>query len=433
MASLKLACVSARKVPAAACGLDFGTSNSALALPDGNSVRLVALENDATSIPSAIFFATEEPREVFYGRAAVREYLDGTPGRLMRSLKSILGSSLMNESAAIGGVDYKYADIVTAYLRMLRKRAAVAANHAPDAVVLGRPIRFVDDDAKQDCAAQDTLAGCARAAGFRHVEFQFEPIAAAFDYERTITREESVLVIDVGGGTADFTVIRLGPGRRDRAARDEDILANDGIHIAGTDFDSRLNLSWVMPALGYRSVGTRDRVVPSQVYFDLSTWHRINLLYVPKFTSTLRELRTFFTDARLYRRLVHVIEQRLGHELLGRTERAKIELSQVTEANLDLGAIEAGLAVKGTRDALIDLLGGMLARLVEVATATVRAAGLKTADVSTLYFTGGSSGMTALRDAFAQAYPNSRVVIGDLFGSVVAGLGIEAGRRFASR
>ena len=153
----------------AACGLDFGTSNSALSLPDGNSVRLVPLEDDATAIPSAIFFAIESPHEVSYGRAAVREYLNGTPGRLMRSLKSVLGSSLMNELAAIGDRDYKYADIVTAYLRMLRQRACTAADRSLDAVVLGRPIRFVDDDVKQDRAAQDTLAECARAAGFSHV------------------------------------------------------------------------------------------------------------------------------------------------------------------------------------------------------------------------------------------------------------------------
>ena len=127
---------------------------------------------------------------------------------------------------------------------------------------------------------------------------------------------------------------------------------------------------------------------------------------------------------------MHVIEQRLGHELLGRTEAAKIELSQRANAKLDLGAIEAGLTMDGTRDELIELLSDMLARLVDVATATVSAAGLETADVSTLYFTGGSSGMTALRDAFAKAYPDSRVVVGDLFGSVVSGLGIEAGRRF---
>jgi len=189
-------------------------------------------------------------------------------------------------------------------------------------------------------------------------------------------------------------------------------------------------MSWVMPTLGYRTVGAKGRVVPSFVYFDLSTWHRINLLYLPKFLGTLRELQAFFTDPQPYRRLVHVVERRLGHELLGQTEAAKIELSESTHAKLDLGAIEAGLAVAASRAELLELLGDMLARLVEVGTATVTAAGLTKADVSTLYFTGGSSGMTALRDAFAKAYPDSRVVVGDLFGSVVSGLGIDAGRRF---
>lgn len=422
--------MSARNAAASACGFDFGTSNSSLALPQGDSVRLVPLEDEATSIPSAIFFALEDAHDVFYGRAAIREYLDGTPGRLMRSLKSILGTSLMQELAAIGDRDYKYADIVTAYVRTLRQRASALVERPLDAVVLGRPIHFVDDDAKKDRAAQDTLAACARAAGFRHVEFQFEPIAAAFDYERTITREELVLVVDVGGGTADFTVIRLGPDRRERAARAGDILANGGVHVAGTDFDSRLNLSWIMPTLGYRSVGAKGRVVPSLVYFDLSTWHRINLLYAPKFVGTLRELQAYFTDARPYRRLAHVIEHRLGHELLGRTEGAKIELSHATRARIDLAAIEAGLAVTGSREELDVLLRDMLARLVAVGAATVGTAGLATADISTLYFTGGSSGMTALREAFAHAYPDSRIVVGDLFGSVASGLGLEAARRF---
>ncbi len=193
----------------------------------------------------------------------------------------------------------------------------------------------------------------------------------------------------------------------------------------------RSGVSWVMPALGYRSIGAKGRVVPSLVYFDLSTWHRINLLYAPKFVGTLRELQAFFTDPRPYRRLVHVIEHRLGHQLLGQTEAAKIELSHAAHARIDLAAIEAELAVTGSRDELVALLADMLARLVEVGTATVAAAGLAAADVSTLYFTGGSSGMTALRSAFAQAYPGSRAVVGDLFGSVASGLGVEAARRFA--
>ncbi len=413
-----------------ACGLDFGTSNSAVALPAGNGAQLVELEDGATSIPSAVFFVTEPPESIIYGRAAVREYLDGTPGRLLRSLKSLLGSSLMEETTEIGERSIRYVDVVTLYMRTLRERGCAATGQSLTSVILGRPVRFVDDDAKQDRKAQDTLAQCARAAGFRHVEFQLEPIAAAFDYERTIEREEAVLVIDVGGGTADFTVIRLAPNRRNRTDRASDILANDGIHIAGTDFDSRLNLSWVMPVLGYGELGPRGTPVPSLIYFDLSTWHRINLLYAPRFLGTLRELQAFFVDLAPYRRLVKVIERRLGHELLGETEAAKIALSTADTTTLDLYAIDSGLTVTAKRVELLALLGDLLARLVSVGTATVAAAGLTPAQVSTLYFTGGSSGMTALRDAFATAFPDSRVAVGDLFGSVVSGLGIDAGRRF---
>ena len=421
----------ARNADISACGLDFGTSNSALALPAAGSTRLVALEGDAPSIPSAIFFATEHAGDVFYGREAIREYLDGTPGRLMRSLKSVLGSSLMNEQASIGDRSYRYADVITAYLRMLRQRAETATGRPLDAVVMGRPVQFVDDDTKRDRTAQETLAGCARAGGFRHVEFQFEPIAAAFDYERTIARESLVLVVDVGGGTADFTVIRLAPERRERTLRTDDILANGGIHVAGTDFDSRLNLSWIMPTLGYRAVGANGRVVPSSVYFELSTWHRINLLYAPRFIGRLRELRAFFADSTLYERLVHVIEHRLGHELLGRTEAAKIALSHDAVAQIDLATIEAGLEIEVRSGELGALLADMLVRLVDAARATVSAAGLQPGDVSTLYFTGGSSGMSVLRKAFTGAYPQSHAVVGDLFGSVASGLGIEAARRFA--
>ena len=412
-----------------ACGLDFGTSNSGVCLPAGAGVRLVPLEDGATSMPTAVFFGIDDP-VTLYGRAAVREYLDGTHGRLMRSLKSLLGSNLMDDATAVGDRSLRYADIVTLYLRTLRTRAGERAGTPLDAVVLGRPVRFVDDDAERDATAQDTLAACAREAGFTHVEFQLEPIAAALDYERGIEREERVLVIDVGGGTADFSVVRLAPPHAPRFDRGDDVLANDGVHVAGTDFDTRLNLAWVMPALGYGGVGPQGKPVPSPVYFDLSTWHRVNLLYTPKFSGALRELQAFFTDLAPYRRLRHVIERRLGHEILGRTEQAKIELSEAPRTLIDLGRVEPRLVVAVRQGELLALLEDLLARLVRVGRATVARAGLEPRDVDTLYFTGGSSGMTALRKAFAAAFPESRAAVGDLFGSVVSGLGIEAARRF---
>jgi len=188
----------------------------------------------------------------------------------------------------------------------------------------------------------------------------------------------------------------------------------------------------VMPMLGYGSVGPRGRPVPSAVYFDLSTWHRVNFLYAPKFAGSFRELRSFFDDPLPYERLRRVIERRFGHELLGRTEQAKIELSDAETTAIDLGRVERHLAATVNRADLLSRLDDLLQRLVGLGSATVKAAGLGVDDVDTLYFTGGSSGMTALRTAFRVAFRESRIVVGDLFGSVVSGLGIEAARRFGS-
>lgn len=415
-----------------ACGLDFGTSNSGVALPTARGVELASVEDGGPSIPSAIFFPADAAQHATYGRAAMREYLDGVPGRLMRSLKSLLGSRLIHERTVVGDRSLAFTDILALYLRMLRERAQAVADAPLTAVVLGRPVRFVDDDPARDADAQATLAACAREAGFRDIEFQLEPIAAAFDYERGIVREEVLLVVDVGGGTADFSVIRVGPDRRTRVDRSGDVLANDGIHIAGTDFDTRLHLAWVMPALGYGATSRRGLAMPSPLFFDLSTWHRINLLHGAATRETLRELREFFVDAGQYERLRRVVDGRLGHELLSRTEAAKIVLSQAAHDRIDLGHVEAGLSIPVTRAALEARLADLLSRLVAIGVATVRAAGLAPAAVSTVYFTGGSSGMAALREAFAPAFPASSIVTGDLFGSVVSGLGLDAQRRFGS-
>src|SRR6476646_3350967 len=160
-----------------ACGVDFGTSNSGVSIPDGESVRLVEIEGEATSIPSAVFFALEESQPVLYGRAAVDEYLDGTPGWLMRSLKSVLGSSLMQETTAIGSRSIVYADILTLYLRTLRDRACANAGADLGAVVLGRPSRSDEDVSDCDGEPQRTPKAAPPPAVFRAVGSQFEPIA----------------------------------------------------------------------------------------------------------------------------------------------------------------------------------------------------------------------------------------------------------------
>ena len=235
-----------------ACGVDFGTSNSTVGWSRPGQHALLSLEDGKPTLPSAIFFHDED-NEVSYGRGAIADYLAGYDGRLMRSMKSLLGSSLIDGSTEVQGRSIPFRVLLTRFIAELKRRAETAAGRDFQRVVLGRPVFFVDDDPAADQTAQDTLGEIARQVGFTDIEFQFEPLAAAFDYESQIDREELVLVIDIGGGTSDFSLIRLGPGRAGKADRREDILAYGGVHIGGADFDKQLSLAHVMPLLGLGS------------------------------------------------------------------------------------------------------------------------------------------------------------------------------------
>ena len=153
--------------------------------------------------------------------------------------------------------------------------------------MLGRPVFFVDDDPRADQMAQQQLEAAARSVGLREIHFQYEPIAAAFDYESHLTEEGLVLVADIGGGTSDFSLVRVGPERMKRVERKDDVLAHHGVHVAGTDFDRRVELATILRELGYQSIDPEGREIPNRVYFDLATWHLINTVYAPKRVSEL--------------------------------------------------------------------------------------------------------------------------------------------------
>ena len=443
---------------AAFCAIDFGTSNSAIAIPAPDDagqtgMRLVPLEGAHLTMPTAVFYATDAddlppaarpgpslddalPR--CFGRAAVQAYVDGYEGRLMRSMKSVLGTALVDQTTEVGqGLGVKYLDIVTSYLRHLRHQAEAAGGQPLSQVVLGRPVYFVDDDVVRDAAAQASLEAAARAVGFTDIAFQFEPIAAALDFEQHCTQEEHVLVADIGGGTSDFSVVRVGPDRIKRLDRREDILASHGVHIAGTDFDRHIELTGILREFGYRAHGPSrpgqpPREVPSGIYFDLATWHLINTCYSPQRVMELRNMKSFYGDARHHQRLMTVLEERLGHELAHRAEDAKIAVAGGGGCSIDLGLIESGLNVDLSEDAAVGALSGDIERIAEAGRDTVARAGLKPADVDALYFTGGSTGLRLLAERIAADYPAARQVRGDRFASVATGLGLHAARLFAA-
>lgn len=405
-------------------GIDFGTSNSAAAWRAGDGpVVPLRLEGEHFALPTAIFFNAED-RRAHFGRDAVAQYLTGADGRLMRSLKSLLGSALLLEKTEVNGQAMSFQDIIATFLREVAARARQHTGAGPAQVVLGRPVFFVDDDVQRDALAQQMLEQAAHAAGLRHVRFELEPIAAAFDYEQRITRESLVLVADIGGGTSDFTVVRLGPERARRGGdRASDILATRGVHVGGTDFDQKLSLEQVMPLLGYRHIGPQQREVPSAVFFDLATWHLIHWRYVPRALREAQALRVNYSDPALHQRLMTVLDQRLGHHIANDVEQAKIASSHSGgTAALDLSYVERGLGATLAADAMARQLQDLLARVVACARDCVRQAGLGAADIDAIYLTGGSSALTPFRQALQAAFADTPMVEGDMFGGVAAGL-----------
>jgi hypothetical chaperone protein len=427
------------------CAIDFGTSNSAVAVADGAAMRLIELEPGFRTMPTAVFYPGESergrpaPPPCEFGRAAIAAYVDGIDGRLMRSMKSILGSSLVQQTTDVGGGrGVPFIDIVATYLRHLRKRAEAAAGAPIDRAVLGRPVYFVDDDAERDAQAEAALRSAAASAGFREVVFQYEPIAAAFDHEQAVTGEEKVLVADIGGGTSDFSVVRVGPERKARVDRKGDILANHGVHIAGTDFDRRIELASILPLFGYGAFGPSvdgapPREVPSAVYFDLATWHLINTVYNPQRVVELRRMRTFYADPVQHRRLMTIVTEHYGHDLVARAENAKIAVAAGGRSTIDLDHVEPQLASEVDEADALRALDADLDRIVAAARATVAQAGVAAAAIDTLYLTGGSTGLDMLSERLRRAFPQSRLVRGDRFASVATGLALFAQRRFAGR
>jgi len=411
-----------------ACGLDFGTSNSAIGVARDDTVALAPLEASDTLMPSAVFFDDEAKGRVLFGNAAISAYVGQAEGRLMRGLKSILGSSLIDEKTSLGGRKVPLAAVVEIFVRHLKRQAEAFAGREITAVVHGRPVRFVDDDDQADARAQAVLEGIARRVGFRDVAFVYEPIAAAHHYERTVRREELALIADIGGGTSDFTVIRVGPRRRARIDRGQDVLANVGVRVGGTDFDAALSLATVMPLLG---LGTRlvekNLPMPNAPYHELATWATINFAYTHKNERELAALVRLAREPEKVARLLELVRRRLGHRLAFAVEDAKIALSGADRTAACLAFLEADLAVAATRVDFDRAIEARMDRLHRAARDCIAAAGLAPAGIDTVFLTGGSSRVPAVRAAIGRAAPSARLAGDSDLLSVALGLTRMAG------
>lgn len=411
------------------CGVDFGTSNSTAGIMAAGAARMCRLEGEHATLPSAIFF-DYEARATRFGRDAVDAYVDGRPGRLLRALKSVLGSSLMRETTVVNGRRIAFREIIGLFVARLKAKVEAEAGRPVDSVVLGRPVRFVDGDDAADRQAEAELVAVAHAAGFRHVAMQFEPVAAALDYERRLDREELAFIVDLGGGTSDFAVVRLSPVRARAADRAADILATSGVHIGGTDFDHRLSIDAVMPKLGYdAAIGEKRLPLPRHLFHDLATWHRIQHVYTDDNLRYLARARRSADDPASLARLIDVLEHQAGHRIAGLVEAAKIALSGEDAAAFALPA-EPPAAVTMTRAGLDAALAADAGRIAEAALACCARAGVEPGRIGSVFLTGGSTAIPCVRARILDLFPTAGVVSGDLFGSVGVGLALDAARKF---
>lgn len=413
-----------------ACGIDFGTSNSSIGVCDAGGPRLLPIQQGATSVPTALFFSLDDNSTTF-GHEALERYFARESGRYLRAIKSVLGTSLFEETTQAKRRRYTFGEIIAAFLRFLRTSAGDSLGAPPTSVVLGRPAFFVDDNPEADAAAQRQLEAAARTAGFENIAFQFEPIAAALDYEQSVRTEEIALVADIGGGTSDFSVVRVSPERARAGDRRQDILGFTGVHIGGTDFDRQLSVASVMPALGLGSPLRRKGLdAPAWYFLDLATWHRIGFLYDQKVLTQVRGVLRDSAQPQKIERLLRVLENRKGHELLAAVEAAKIELSNADLAKLDLDDSVGGLSKTITRAELDKAIAHDLQRIRSRIGEVLRLAGLTPEAVSAVFLTGGATRMPSVRNAIAAAVPAARLTAGDAFGSVATGLALDAARRF---
>jgi hypothetical chaperone protein len=342
-----------------------------------------------------------------------------------------LGYGLFHETTPIQGKPVALSQVLSLFLAHLKR---AAENHAGEEIfhaVLGRPVQFIENDPVADRQAQDDLEAAARSVGFRNIEFQYEPIAAALDYELEVQAEELIFVVDIGGGTADFSIVRVSPERSRKADRRADVLANRGVRVGGTDFDRMLSLAYVMPLLGLGSrTGDGKAELPKWIFHDLSTWSQIPFLYSQKVRSVLRSIRYDAARQDFVDRLLDVIDHQEGHRIIDLVERAKISLSEAPRTDIDLKSIELGLRVAVDRDGFEAAIAPGLDRIDQAMADTAADAGLQKGEIQAVFLTGGSSAIPIVRARISQFLPGAAIRDGDMFGSVGKGLGLDAHRKF---
>lgn len=407
-------------------GVDFGTSNSAAGYLRDGKPALVQWPNGQTTLPTTFFFDFDT-KETLIGEPANLALLDGADGRFMRALKRVLGTSLMHEPRTIFRERLTFVQIIGRFLALIKQQAEAQSGQQFDRALSGRPVVFHGSDAQREAKAEADLRACYLEAGFSGVEFMPEPVAAAWASGAGEHDGEIGLIVDIGGGTSDFSLFRAGQ-------QGISILANHGVRIGGTDFDRAINIHRVMPLLGRgtqlkKMFGTGTTPTPPAIFNDLATWEKIPFLYTAQNKRMAKEMAQQAQEPAKLNRLVNVLERELGHELAFAVERGKIAANSGDDtANVSLDLIEDGLTAGLSPRALIQILSQYAAALHDGAQRTLEIADLGTAQVDRIIYVGGSSLMSIVPDSMKALFPSAQHEFSEVFTAVTDGLAIASER-----
>lgn len=424
-----------------AFGLDFGTTNSAIARvgPDGvpRLAHYQGPDGRVSTFRSLLYFDREDDRspvEIHSGPGALLHYLEREEhgGRLVQSLKSFLATRLFS-GTAIHGRTWRLEQLIGHLLGDLRAQAERDFGEPVHHAVVGRPVHFVGaGDADAERLAETRLRAALTNAGFREVTFEYEPVGAAYHYERGLDRDELILIADFGGGTSDFSLLRVGPSFSERGARAESILGHDGVGFAGDAFDGKIVRHCVTPLLGrgseFESIYGRRLPVPAWIYQHLERWHHVSFLKSPKTMRLLFDLRKDAVEPAKLDALLQLVEHDLGFDLYRATEATKRALSVRGRARFRLRHDEIGFAIDEvvSREAFEEWIGDELAQIRACATRLLEATGTPTAAVDRVFLTGGSSFVPAVRRIFEEGFGAARIRTGAELTSVANGLALRA-------
>jgi hypothetical chaperone protein len=448
-------------------GFDYGTSNCALGVSseEPGQVRLLGLENQKPFMPSILYaldrdlicehvglsmpspsfreefimlredqlyraqevrreegFSSDE-QTVFVGNEAFEEYVQWPgEGYFVKSPKSFLGASGLRPEAI-----FLFEDIVTAMMQAIKTRAEKSLGQELTHTVIGRPVNFQGlnaDNSNQQ--ALEILTVSAKRAGFKEVEFLYEPIAAGLNFEQSLTEDKIVLVVDIGGGTTDCAMVRMGPSHQTGSDRDADFLGHSGERVGGNDLDIQLAGKHLMPLFGMRSQQKNGLPVPTQTYWDAISTNDVSAQASFNSLGTTLHLEQLLRDCRepnLIQRFINLRRTQQQHQIVRSAERCKIELSVHDQVNVDLSYVEEALHHMVEVDAFASAIQRPLEKMLSLMEEAIHQAGCQP---ELIFITGGSGQSPVIRDSIKEKFGDIEVLDGDHFGSVTAGLTVWA-------